>query len=136
MGVTAGAHRIGKQHAIQPAVDDAVSRSEGDAAAGHNKIGQRVLSVDINGLGIGRRMAERLHREVGREAQAGQILQLVACHRASSVLRADGGHAWLAVCARSDSLDAASASHHFLRQRVAFIRGLGLLRFSEEFALA
>ena len=135
MGVTARAHRIGQQHAIQPAMDDAVSRPQGDAAARHNKIGQRVLGIDINGFGIGRRMAERLHGEVCREAQAGQILQLVSCHGASGVLRADGGHTRLTVGARQNTIHAASAPHYFLRQRVTFVRGLGLLRFSEELAL-
>ena len=73
------------------------------------------------GLGYGG-VAERLHHQVGREAQAGQVLQLVAGHGAGGVLATDRGHLRFAVGARAHALafrQAAGAADHLLGQRVA-----------------
>ena len=74
MRVAACAHRIREQHAVQPAVDDAVSGSQGDASPGHDEVRQRVLGIDVDRFGVGRGVAKRLHRQVRREAQTGQVL--------------------------------------------------------------
>ena len=124
MGVAAGADGIGQQHAVEPGVDDTVTRAQGDAAAGHDEVGQGVLGIDIHRLGVGRGVAERLHGQVGGKAQAGQVFQLVPGHRAGGILGADGGHQWLAVGARADALGAAGPAHHFLGQGEA-LAGIG-----------
>ncbi len=79
-------------------------------------------------------MAERLHHQVGREAQAGQVLQLVTGHRAGGVLRADRGHLRFAVRARAHALafrQATGAADHLLRQREA-LAGIGRLHRQAE----
>src|SRR5690606_11515724 len=91
VGVTAGTDGVRQQHAVQPAVDDAVARTQGHAATVHDEVGQGVVGLDVDGLRIGGGVAEGLHHQVGGEAQAGQVLQLVAGHRAGGVLGTDGG---------------------------------------------
>mmetsp|Transcript_24118 Transcript_24118/g.64701 ORF Transcript_24118/g.64701 Transcript_24118/m.64701 type:complete len:508 (-) Transcript_24118:7-1530(-) len=104
-------------------MDDAVAGSERDAATVHDEVGQRVVRVDVDGLGVGGRVAEGLHDEVGGEAEAGEVLELVARHRARRVLRADGRHERLAVLARQHAGLAARLADHLLRERVAGGRG-------------
>jgi hypothetical protein len=89
--------------------------------------GEVAAAEHVDGLRIRRGVAEALHHEVGREAQAGKILQFVAGHRAGGVLAADGGHLRLAVGAGADALaftQAAGAADHLLRQREA-LAGIG-----------
>jgi hypothetical protein len=93
------------------------------------------MHLHVDRLRVGRGVAEALHHQVGAEAQAGQVLQLVACHRAGGVLRADRGHARLAVGARAHALafrQAAGASDHLLRQREALLRVGRALRQAEQ----
>jgi hypothetical protein len=90
--VASGAHRIRQQHAVQPAVDDAVAGAQGDAAAGHDEVRQRVLGVDVHRLRVRGRVAEALHGQIRGEAQAGEVLELVPGHGSRGVLGADGGH--------------------------------------------
>ncbi len=123
MRVTTGTNGIRQQHAVQPAVDDAVARTQGHAAAVHDEVRQGVVGVDVDRLWICSGVAERLHDQIGGEAQASQILQLVASHRASGVLGADGGHLRFAVGARTNALafrQAAGATDHLLREGEAF----------------
>ena len=54
-----------------------------------DEVGQLVVHLHVDRLRVGRGVAEDLHHQVGAEAQAGQVLQLVARHRAGGVLRAD-----------------------------------------------
>ena len=61
VGIAAGAYGVRQQHTIEPAVDDAVAGSQRDAPAGHDEIGQRVLSINVDRLGVGRSVAEGLH---------------------------------------------------------------------------
>src|SRR5690606_25075056 len=75
VGVAAGAHGVGQQHAVQPAVDDAVTGTQGNAATGHNEVGQGVLGVDIHRFGVSGGVTEGLHGQVGREAETGQVFQ-------------------------------------------------------------
>ncbi len=77
-------------------------------------------------------MAEGLHHQVGGEAQASQVLQLVAGHRAGGVLRADGGHLRFAVGAGAHALDAARLADHLLRQGETLGAGNGLVRLLEQ----
>ncbi|MNF36915.1 hypothetical protein D3C84_178230 [compost metagenome] len=80
------------------------------------------MGGDVDWLRIGCGVAERLHDQVGGEAQARQVFQFVAGHRASGVLGADGGHFWFAVGARTYALangQAACLADHLLRQGVA-----------------
>ncbi|KPY53304.1 Multidrug resistance protein AcrA/AcrE family [Pseudomonas syringae pv. solidagae] len=128
--VATGADGVRQQHAVQPAVDDAVARTQGNAAAGHDEVRQRVVRLDVDRLRIGRGVAERLHDQIGREAQARQVFQFVAGHRASGVLGTDGGHLRFAVGARTNARYAARLADHLLRQGVTLgafgwlVRGL------------
>ena len=61
-------------------------------------------------------MAERLHGQVGGEAQAGQVLQFVPGHRAGGILGANSCHQWLAVSARAYALGPAGFTYHLLGQ--------------------
>ena len=61
-------------------------------------------------------MTEGLHGEVGLEAQAGKLFELVARHWAGCILRAHGGHPRLAIGAWPDAGDTARFADHFLGQ--------------------
>ncbi len=124
VGVTTGTHGIRQQHAVQPRVDDAVTRTQGHTAAVHDEVRQGVVGLHVDGLGISRGVAEGLHGQVGGEAEAGQVFQLVAGHRARGVLGADRGHLGFAVGARADALHAARLAHHLLGQGEA-LAGVG-----------
>ena len=84
--IAAGADGVGQQHPVQPGVDDAVARPQRHAGAAGDEVGQGVVGLHVHRLGIGGGVAERLHDQIGGEAQAGQILQLVAGHRTGGVL--------------------------------------------------
>ncbi len=136
--VTAGADGIRQQQAVQPGVDDAVAGAQRDAATGRDERRQFAVRLDVNQLRIGGGVAERLHDEIGREAEAGQILEFVAGHRAGRVLRTDGGHLGLAIGARTDTLafrQAAGAADHLLGQREALAAVDRILRQAEQRAL-
>mmetsp|Transcript_58183 Transcript_58183/g.161157 ORF Transcript_58183/g.161157 Transcript_58183/m.161157 type:complete len:626 (+) Transcript_58183:355-2232(+) len=128
--VAAGANRVRQEHAVEPRVDDSVARAKRDAAAVADEVGERVMGDHIDRLGVGGGVAEGLHHEVGAEAEAGEVLELVARHGAGGVLRADRGHLRLTVHAREHALalrQAARAAHHLLREREALHRrGVGL----------
>ncbi len=62
-----------------------------------DEVGQIVLQLDVDRLGVGGGVAETLHHQIGVEAEAGQLLELVAGHGPGGVLGADRGHARLAV---------------------------------------
>ena len=134
VAVTASADCVGQQHAVQPTVDDAVTRTQGHTAAGADEVGQLVVHLHVHRLGVRRCVAEGLHHQVSAEAQAGQVFELVARHRASRILRADRSHFWLAIGARAnsgllavDERQATGATDHFLCQRVATatVNGVG-----------
>ena len=57
-----------------------------DAAAVAHEGRQLAVRLDVDRLRVRRRVAEALHHQIGAEAQAGEILQLVARHRAGGVL--------------------------------------------------
>mmetsp|Transcript_11714 Transcript_11714/g.41380 ORF Transcript_11714/g.41380 Transcript_11714/m.41380 type:complete len:425 (-) Transcript_11714:957-2231(-) len=116
--VAARAHRVGQEHAVEPRVDDAIAGPERDSAARADEVRQRRVRHHVDGLGVRGRVAERLHDEVGGEAEAGQVLEFVARHRPRRVLRADGSHQRLAVRARRHAAHAAGLAHHLLAQRV------------------
>ncbi len=100
------------------------------------------MHANVDQLRISSGVTEGLHHQVGGEAEAGQILQFVAGHRAGGVLRTDGGHLRLAVGTRQDAGHAAGLANHLLGQRIALAvvgRVLrqaeqGRLRQTEEFA--
>ena len=128
VAVATGTHGIGQQHAVEPAVDDAVTRTQGHTATGADEVWQLVVHLHVHRLGVGRRMAERLHHQVGTETQAGQVFQFITGHGAGGVLRTHAGHAGLAVSARANALLVArhhrqttGATHHFLRQGEPFL---------------
>ena len=135
MRITAGANGIRQQQAVQPGVDDAVARTQRDAATGRDEGRQFAVGLDVDQLRIGGGVAEGLHHQIGGEAEAGQILEFVAGHRAGGVLRTDGGHLRLAVGSRTDAGDAAGLADHLLGQRVT-LAGIGrVLRQAEQRAL-
>mmetsp|Transcript_70428 Transcript_70428/g.147448 ORF Transcript_70428/g.147448 Transcript_70428/m.147448 type:complete len:579 (+) Transcript_70428:1314-3050(+) len=117
--IATGADGVRQQHAVQPGVDDAITRSESDATTVHDEGGEGVVGHDIDRLRVGCSVAERLHHQVGGEAQAGQVLQLISGHGASGVLTADGGHLGLDVHARDDTRETSGLGHHLLGQGVA-----------------
>src|SRR5690606_20692679 len=96
------------------------ARTQRDTTAVADEVRQCVLGGDVHRLRIGGGVAEGLHHEVGGEAQAGEVFQLVASHWTSGVLRTHGGHLRLAVGARTYAVNATGTTHDFLRQRVAF----------------
>src|SRR5690606_28053300 len=119
--VATGADGVGQQHAVQPAVDDAVTRTQRNTTTVVDEVGQGVVGVDVDRLRIGRGVAERLHNQISGEAQARQILQLETGNRASGVLGTDGGHLRLAVGARANALDTTGLADHLLRQGVTLV---------------
>ena len=122
MAIAAGANGVGQQHAIEPAVDDAVARAQGDAAAGADEIGQFGVGLEVHRLGVGGGVAEALHHQIGREAQAGQLLHLIAGHRPGGVLGAHGGHQRFAAGAGPHARQAAGLADHLLGQGEALAR--------------
>ncbi len=94
-----------------------------------------MLGFDIDGLGISGGVTERLHDQVGRKPEAGQILQLIAGHRPGCVLRANGGHHGFAIGARSYALDTTGPAHHFLTEGKALAGVDRLFRCAEELGL-
>ena len=58
VGVASGADLVREEHPVQPAVDDAVPGPEGDAAPVGHEPGERPLGLDVDGLRVGRRVAE------------------------------------------------------------------------------
>ena len=132
MGVAAGAHGVWQQHAIEPGVDDTVAGAQGDAAPGHDEVGQGMLGVDIDGLWICGSMTKGLHGQVRGKTQAGQVLELVPRHGPRSILAAHRGHLRLAVGARANAFHATGAADHFLCQRVTLAGIDRLLRRAEQ----
>ena len=130
MAVAAGADGIGQQQAVEPRVNHAVARTQRHTAARGNEFGQRFVGFHVHRFRIRGGVAEGLHHQIGREAQAGKVFQFVARHRAGGVLRADRSHARFAVSARAHTFafgQTAGTADHFLRQcvaRIAFSRGL------------
>ena len=116
MAVATGAHRVGQQHPVEPAVDDPVAGAKGDAAALSEEVGQILLRLQVHRLGIGGGMAEALHHQVGGESQTGQLLHLVPGHRPGGVLGADGGHQWFAAGTGTHASETAGFAHHLLGQ--------------------
>ena len=112
-------------------MNNTVTRPQGNAAAGLDKIRQGMLGVDVHRFGIGGGVAERLHDEIGSESQTCQVLEFVTGHRASCVLAAYSSHLGLTVASGSYPIDTTGASHHFLRQGVTLIRFLADNRRTE-----
>mmetsp|Transcript_4747 Transcript_4747/g.11949 ORF Transcript_4747/g.11949 Transcript_4747/m.11949 type:complete len:396 (-) Transcript_4747:175-1362(-) len=106
-------------------MDDAIAGPERDAASVPDEVGQRVVRHDVYRFRVGRRVAKRLHDEVCREAEAGEVLQLVTGHWPCGVLAADGGHLRFDVHAGEHARQTAGLGHHLLRERVP--RRLGRL---------
>ena len=64
MGISTGTYGVWQQHAVEPAVDDAVAGTQGHTTAIHDEVWQAVLRVNIDGLGVGRGVTERLHHQI------------------------------------------------------------------------
>src|SRR5690606_38010259 len=132
--VTTGTHGIRQQHTVQPGVDDAVARAQRHTATGADEVGQSVLHLNVNRLRIRRGVTERLHHQIRREAQTGQVFQLITGHRTGGVLRTNGGHFRFAVRARTNPFvfrQATGLTHHYLRQGEAFAAGFRIVRQTE-----
>ena len=133
--VTTGTDGIRQQQTVQPRVDDAVTRTQRNAATVLDERWQFVVHLHVHRLRISGSVAERLHDHIGREAQTGQILQLVTGHRAGGILRTHGGHLRFTVGARTDALafrQATGAANHLLGQREALARISRILRQTEQ----
>ena len=129
--ITTGTDSVGNEHAVQPGVDDAITRPKTDTATGADKVGQGVVGHHIDRLGIGGRVAETLHDEVGREAQTGQTLELVTGHGSGGVLRTNRRHGGLAVLSGNDSVNFAGPADHLLRQGESGGSHVGLIGKAE-----
>ena len=86
MAVATCAHRVGQQHAVKPAVNNAVTGPQGNAAACAHKVWQLVVHFHVNWLGVSGCVAKRLHDKIRAKAEAGQVFQFVAGHGAGGVL--------------------------------------------------
>ena len=86
VAVATRAHGVGQEHAVEPRVNDAVARLQADAAAVADELRQFVVRLHVNGFGVGRGVAKRLHHQIGAKAQTRQVFQLVAGHGAGGVL--------------------------------------------------
>src|SRR5690554_5728358 len=135
VGVTTGTHGVRQKHAVQPGVDDAVARAQGNTATGADEVRQGVLHFHVNRLGISGSVAERLHHQVSLEAQTCQVFQFVTGHRTGGVLGAYGGHVRLAVGARTNAFaffQATGLAHHLLGQGEALVAGFRIVRQAEQ----
>ena len=99
-------------------MDNAVTRTQRHTATVHDEVRQGVVGLHIHRLGISGGVTEGLHHQLGREAQTGQILQLITGHGASGILGADCGHLGLTVGARTNAGHATGLAHHLLGQGV------------------
>ena len=135
MGVTTGTDGIRQQHTVQPGVDYAVTRTQRHTATVHNEVRQRVVRVHVNWLRIRRGVAERLHHQVSREAQARQVFQFITGHRAGGILRTNRSHFRFTVRARTNAFHATGTAYHFLRQREAAIALSDIFRLTEHIAV-
>lgn len=80
-----------------------------------SKIVSHFLSgCHIHRLWIGSCVAKGLHDQVSLETEASQILQLIACHRSSCILRAHCAHFGFAICTWHHAIHTTSLSHHLL----------------------
>ena len=131
MGITTGTDGIRQQHTVQPGVNDAVTRTQRHTATVHNEVRQRVVRVHVNWLRIRRGVAERLHHQVSREAQARQVFQFITGHRAGGVLGTYRSHFRFTVRARTNAFHATGTAYHFLRQREAAIALSDIFRLTE-----
>lgn len=61
MRVSASADSVRQQHAVEPAVDDAITRLKRDTAPVAHEVGKRVVSYHIYRFWIGSSVAEGLH---------------------------------------------------------------------------
>ena len=86
VGVTAGTDGVGEEHSVQPGVDDTVARAERDTTTVADEVGEGVVGGDVDGLGVGGSVAERLHDEVSGETEAGKVLEFVTGHGTSGIL--------------------------------------------------
>ena len=134
MRVPTGTDRIRQQHAVKPGVNNAIARTQRDPATIHNEVRQRVVCLHVDRLRIGGGMTEGLHHQIGGETETGQILQLVARHRAGRILRADGGHPRFAILAGTHAGNAAGTSDDLLRQGVTLVALVDRLRQAEHLA--
>mmetsp|Transcript_65018 Transcript_65018/g.141708 ORF Transcript_65018/g.141708 Transcript_65018/m.141708 type:complete len:233 (-) Transcript_65018:685-1383(-) len=108
-------------------MDDAVTGTQRHATSVHDEVGEGVVCLHVDGLGVRRGVAEGLHHKIGREAKAGQVLELVTGHRAGGVLGTHSGDKRLAVLARHHAVDTARLADHLLSQRpsLGFVAGEG-----------
>ncbi|MNC09549.1 hypothetical protein D3C75_571730 [compost metagenome] len=134
VGVTARTDGIRQQHTVQPGVDNTIARTQRDAATVHDEVRQCVVSIHIHRLRISGSVAEGLHHQVSREAQAREVFQLITGHWTGGVLRTDRRHFWFAVLVRANAVHATGAANHFLRQREAASTGDNIFRLHENFA--
>ena len=119
VAVATGADGVGQQHAVQPAVDDAVAGAQRDTTTGAHEVGQLVVHLHVHGLGVSSGVAERLHHQVSTEAQAGQVFQFITGHGAGGVLGPHRRHLGFAVGTGAHALafwQAHSTAHHLLRE--------------------
>ena len=131
MAVATRAHGVWQEHAIEPAVDDAVTGAKGDTAALGKEIRQVLLGLQVHWFGVGGGVAKALHHQVSGKAQAGQLLHFVPRHGPRGVLTANGGHQRLTACAGTDAWKTAGFTHHLLSQGEA-LAGVGRSAWPDE----
>ena len=135
VGVTTGTHGVRQQHAVQPGMDDAVARPQGNTATGADEVRQGVLHFNVNRLRISGGVTEGLHYQVCLEAQTRQVFQLVTGHRASGVLGAYGGHVRLTVGVRANAFafrQTTGLANHLLGQGETLVASFRIFRQTED----
>ena len=117
-------------------MDDAVTWPQCNAATGLDKVRKLVLGFDIDWLWISRRMAKRLHDEIGRKAKTGEFFKFVAGHRTGCILRANGCHSRFAIVAGAYARQSTCFTNNLLRQGIALLAACGRQIFSEDIGWA
>mmetsp|Transcript_23825 Transcript_23825/g.62630 ORF Transcript_23825/g.62630 Transcript_23825/m.62630 type:complete len:266 (-) Transcript_23825:386-1183(-) len=119
VGVSTSADCVWKEHAIQPRMNDAITRPQRNTSTIPDKIWESVMCHNVHWFRIGGGVAERLHHQVRGESQAREILKFVASHRPSGVLTADRCHFRLHVHPWEHTWQATCFCNHLLSQSVA-----------------
>mmetsp|Transcript_4487 Transcript_4487/g.9608 ORF Transcript_4487/g.9608 Transcript_4487/m.9608 type:complete len:582 (-) Transcript_4487:123-1868(-) len=121
VGVTTSTNGVREEHAVEPGVDDTVTRAEGDTTTVADEVREGVVGHDVNRLRVGGGVAEGLHDKVSLETEAGKILELITGHGSGGILGTDGGHEGLTVVVGKNTRETAGLTDHLLGKGVALV---------------
>mmetsp|Transcript_9394 Transcript_9394/g.17930 ORF Transcript_9394/g.17930 Transcript_9394/m.17930 type:complete len:528 (+) Transcript_9394:888-2471(+) len=121
--ITTGTDGIRQEHAVEPRMNDTITRTQTDTAAGANKVGQRMVRHHVNRLGVGGRVTKGLHDQIRRKSQTRQTTKFIPSHGTRRILRSDRGHEGFTVLVRNDTFSGRQSTRfadHFLGQGESF----------------